>query len=165
MTDLVQPRDAEIHVGKGISCFFDDKTVVHVGNRKLMEKKCSLSSTVLNMEPSVLLSEGKTVIHVAVGNQFLGTIAVSDVVKPNAASLVSSLQREGIEVWMLTGDHATTAKIIASKIGISHIEAGVSPTEKAKKIEELQSEGKKVIMVGDGINDAIALAQADVSGT
>eukprot|EP01127_Copromyxa_protea_P000942 TRINITY_DN1085_c0_g1_i2.p2 TRINITY_DN1085_c0_g1~~TRINITY_DN1085_c0_g1_i2.p2 ORF type:complete len:261 (-),score=67.29 TRINITY_DN1085_c0_g1_i2:218-1000(-) len=112
-----------------------------------------------------LLEEGKTVIHVAVGNIFFGTLAVSDMIKPGAAKLVRWLRNESIDVWMLTGDHVTTANIIASKIRITpeHVVAGVLPSEKAQKIEELQREGKKVLMVGDGINDAIALAQADVS--
>jgi len=127
----------------------------------LMMKKCRESSKIDST--SFLLLEGKTVVHVAVGNELIGTLAVSDVVKPDAATLVQSLRKSGMEVWMLTGDHATTASIIASQVGIEFVEAGVLPMEKAKKIEELQAQGKHVIMVGDGINDAIALAQANVS--
>lgn len=161
--DLVQPVDAKIHVGEGISCFFNSGLWVHVGNQKMIARVCP-SSIAKMAGTSYLLLQGKTVIHVAIGNEFFGSLAVSDIVKPEAAALVRSLHHDGKEVWMLTGDHVTTANIIASSIGIEHVEAGVSPVEKAKKIKELQATGRRVIMVGDGINDAIALAQADVSG-
>lgn len=164
ISDLAQPKDTQIHVGEGISCTFDNGLVVHVGNQKLMERKTSGILPSHTTEISFLLTEGKTVIHVAIGNQFVATLAVSDVVKPEAAALISELHDAGFELWMVTGDHVTTAIILAEKIGIKNIEAGVLPADKAKKIEELQRQGKHVIMVGDGINDAIALAQADVSG-
>ena len=109
-----------------------------------------------------LEDDGKTAMVVAVDGKLAGVIAVADTLKENAAEAVRKLQQMGIDVIMLTGDNARTAKAIASKLGIKMVLAEVLPGDKANEIKKLQVEGKVVAMVGDGINDAPALAQADV---
>jgi len=109
-----------------------------------------------------LAEEGKTVMWVAVDNQILGVIAVADTVKETSARAVAALKHLGLEVVMITGDNERTAAAIARQVGIERFFAQVLPEEKAAKVKALQDEGKVVAMVGDGINDAPALAQADV---
>jgi len=109
-----------------------------------------------------LQAEGRTVMVLTVDDTPAGLLAVSDVIKPDSAEAVDTLHKQHIEVVMLTGDNIDTARVIAREVGIDTVIAGVRPEEKSEKIASLQSEGKKVAMVGDGINDAPALAQADV---
>jgi Cu2+-exporting ATPase len=116
----------------------------------------------LENEASRLQGEGRTVVHVAQNGQLLGLIAIADAVRPTAKEAVSKLRERGIEVVMLTGDNAGTAKRIAADLGIESVIADVLPDQKAAKVKELQATGKKVGMVGDGVNDAPALTQADV---
>ena len=112
---------------------------------------------------SRLESQGKTVMLLAEGKKLLGLIAVADTVKPEAKGMVTTLRHMGISVWMVTGDNERTANAIARQIGITRIIAGVLPHEKSEKIKALKREGNAVIaFAGDGINDAPALAQADV---
>ena len=105
---------------------------------------------------------GKTVIWIAVDGNVQGIMAISDALKPSSAHVVQTLQKLGLEVVMLTGDNQRTAEIIAREVGIKRVLAEVRPDQKAATVEQLQAEGKVVAMVGDGINDAPALAQADV---
>jgi Cu+-exporting ATPase len=105
---------------------------------------------------------GKTVVLIAVDNVARGLIGIADKLKPSSQTAVADLQRMKIEVVMLTGDNQSTAEAIAREVGIKRVFAGVRPDQKVAKIRELQAEGKVVAMVGDGINDAPALAQADV---
>jgi P-type Cu+ transporter len=107
-------------------------------------------------------TQGKTAIMVADQEKFLGVIGIADTIKADAATTVQQLKQMGIEVWMITGDNERTANAVAKQVGITNIIAGVLPAEKAKKVEELSKQGKIVAMVGDGINDAPALAAADV---
>ena len=109
------------------------------------------------------MAEAKTVIALADEEKALGILAITDKLKPTSAQAIEELHRQGIEVWMLTGDQPEAAREIAKQAGIAHFKAGVLPQEKAMFIQELQSKGKKVAMVGDGINDSAALAQADLS--
>ena len=109
-----------------------------------------------------LQEQGKTVIIVEVNNQVIGLIALSDTLKPEAIEAIAKLHKRGIKVVMLTGDNHLAAQYIAKQAGIDTVIAEVMPAEKAGKIRELQAEGKKVAMAGDGINDAPALVQADV---
>jgi Cu+-exporting ATPase len=109
-----------------------------------------------------LEEEGKTVMALAVGKKFLGLIAVADVLKDSSPEAVAKLRRMGKKVIMITGDNERTAKAIAKKAGIDDVIAEVLPQEKAAKVKELQGRGEIVAMVGDGVNDAPALAQADV---
>jgi Cu2+-exporting ATPase len=109
------------------------------------------------------LNEAKTVIYFSNETQALAVIAIADTIKETSKEAVRQLQNEGIEVYMLTGDNATTAKAISEETGIKNFKAEVLPEHKANFVKELQQQGKVVAMVGDGINDSTALAQADVS--
>ena len=134
---------------------------VFLGNRKLMDAQ-HLELGSLEAAATRLQSEGRTVVHVAQNGKVLGLIAIADAVRPSAKAAVAKLRERGIEVVMLTGDNAGTAKRIAADIGITTVLADVLPGQKADKVKELQATGKKVGMVGDGVNDAPALTQADV---
>jgi Cu+-exporting ATPase len=111
---------------------------------------------------SSLQNQGKTVVVVAAENKITGLIAVADQVKPESKDAIQSLHKQNLKVVMLTGDNSRTAQAIASEVSIDEVVAEVRPEDKSSRIKELQGKGKKVGMVGDGINDAPALAQADV---
>ena len=116
----------------------------------------------LQKESDKLAEEGKTPMYVAIDNRLAGIIAVADVMKPSSKRAIEALHSLGIEVAMITGDNKRTAVAIARQAGIDRVLAEVLPQDKANEIKKLQAEGKKVAMVGDGINDAPALAQADI---
>jgi Cu+-exporting ATPase len=159
LTILKMDRFAAIP-GHGIEVELDGK-VMYLGNRKLMlEKNIELSK--LENESDRLASEGKTPMYIAIDNQLAGIIAVADVVKESSARAIKKLHEMGIEVAMITGDNRRTAEAIAKQVGIDRVLAEVLPQDKASEVKKLQGEGKKVAMVGDGINDAPALAQADI---
>lgn len=146
--------------GRGIEAQFDGKTIL-LGNRRLMaERKVVLDS--LMPEAERLENEGKTAMFVAVNSQAAGIVAVADTLKETSATAVEELHRLGLKVAMITGDNRRTAEAIARQVGIDHVLAEVLPEDKASEVKKLQAEGFKVAMVGDGINDAPALAQADV---
>ena len=109
-----------------------------------------------------LSGEGKTPVLVGIGGNFAGIIAIADALKEHSAEAVEKIKRLGIETYMITGDHQKTAQAIAKIVGIQNVMAEVLPKDKAQKVKELQAKGKIVAMVGDGINDAPALAQADL---
>ena len=109
-----------------------------------------------------MASRGSSLIYFGSNSKFIGLIGVADQVRKESKEVVAQLESQGIEVWMLTGDHKGTAEAIAEQIGILHVVAQVLPEEKSAKIAEIQKTGKIVAMVGDGINDAPALTQADV---
>ncbi|MCL2566358.1 MAG: heavy metal translocating P-type ATPase [Defluviitaleaceae bacterium] len=132
-----------------------------IGNRKLMDER-GISLGELTEEADRLAEEGKTPMFAAVDGQIAGIIAVADVVKKSSLDAIKSLRKIGIEVAMITGDNKKTAAAIAKQVGIDRVLAEVLPQDKAAEVKKLQDEGKKVAMVGDGINDAPALAQADV---
>jgi Cu2+-exporting ATPase len=134
---------------------------VAVGNARLMERE-RVGLEGLESKRTAMASEGRTVVVVAVGGRAAAVIGISDAARPTAKAAVEALHRQGIEVVMLTGDNRATADRIAGELGITEVMAEVLPGEKASKIAELQRAGKKVAMVGDGVNDAPALAQADV---
>lgn len=146
--------------GLGIEVKIDGKDVL-LGNRKLMvESNISLAN--LEETSNKLAGEGKTPMYIAIDNKMAGIIAVADTVKKNSKKAIERLHQMGIEVAMITGDNKRTAEAIAKQVGIDRILAEVLPQDKASEVKKLQSEGKKVAMVGDGINDAPALAQADI---
>lgn len=138
-------------------------TPYFVGNRKLVgENKIDIPESV-SATADRLQSEAKTVVYFTNGESVLAVIAIADKIKATSRAAIESLQKKGIDVYMLTGDNAQTAKAVAGQVGLKHFKAEVLPADKADFVKKLQSEGKVVAMVGDGINDSHALAQADVS--
>ena len=144
--------------GHGIEVKIEGKTIL-VGNRKLMYEK---SINIDDIESDKLASEGKTPMYVSIDGILRGIIAVADTVKPSSKSAIEALHNMGIKVAMITGDNKKTADAIAKQVGIDIVLAEVLPEDKANEVKKLQEENQKVAMVGDGINDAPALAQADV---
>ena len=138
-----------------------DRKLCLIGNRLLMDDQ-SVSVSTFNDAAAKLAGEGKTVVYVALDKKIIGLIALADVPKASARQAVESLKRRGLKVAMVTGDNAGTAKSIAAQLGIERVMAEVLPGSKADEIRKLQAEGEVVAMVGDGINDAPALAAADV---
>lgn len=133
-----------------------------LGNRKLMSDTLNLDVSLLERKLIRLEDQGKTAMILASREKILGTVAVADKVKETSKEAVERLMKMGIEVWMITGDNGRTAKAIAQQVGITNILSEVLPQDKANEVKKLQAMGKKVAMVGDGINDAPALAQADL---
>ena len=138
-------------------------TCYYAGNRRLLETHHLTVSPALTEEAARLSQEAKTVIWLADSQQALGLVAIADRIKPTSRKAVRQLQEMGISTYMLTGDNPETAQRIAAQCGITHFQAEVLPQQKAQFINDLQKEGKIVAMVGDGINDSAALAQADLS--
>ena len=130
-------------------------------NRKLMSEK-GIQTNEAETNLAQFEKEGKTAMLISVDNELRGVVAVADTVKDTAQQAIQKLHELGIEVAMLTGDNKRTAQAIAKQVGIDTIIAEVLPEEKASKVAEIQSEGKKVAMVGDGVNDAPALVKADI---
>ena len=150
----------EAIVGRGLSAQVEDRRLL-VGNESLMKEK-HIDSSAFQEQLLELSQEGKTAMFVAVDGQLAGILAVADEMKSSSLKAVQELQSMGLEVIMLTGDREETATAIAQKAGIQKVIAGVLPDGKATAIKNLQEAGKKLAMVGDGINDAPALVQADV---
>ncbi len=146
--------------GHGALATVDGRRVA-VGNARLMARE-SISLNGLAPKRDEMTAEGRTVVVVAIDGRASAVIGISDAPRPTARAAVEALQQQGVEVVMLTGDNRTTAERIARELGIREVMAEVLPADKASKIGELQQAGKKVAMVGDGVNDAPALAQADV---
>ncbi|MBI5941034.1 MAG: copper-translocating P-type ATPase [Caulobacterales bacterium] len=146
--------------GKGVRAVVDGRTVFS-GNRMLMQDN-AIALGELTAESDRLQGAGRTVAHIARDGQVIGLIAVADAPRPTARATIQRLQALGVKVAMMTGDNLGTAKRIAAELGIDIVLAEVLPGEKAAKVKELQDQGNKVGMVGDGVNDAPALTQADV---
>jgi Cu+-exporting ATPase len=146
--------------GHGVRCTFNDKKIL-LGNRKLMQEE-KVDFAPLEEDLKRLEEQGKTAVILAVNGAVMGIIAVMDTPKENALEAIRKLKSMGLEVAMLTGDNERTAKTIAKQLEIDHVIANVLPWQKVDVIKQLQTEGKTVAMVGDGINDAPALAQADI---
>ena len=146
--------------GHGIRTQIDNEDI-YVGNRKLMQQ---YNIEIETFEPNMQLFEaqGKTAMMIAYEGKVQGIVAVQDTVKPSAKDAIDELKAMGIEVIMLTGDNTRTAQAIASEVGINEVIAEVLPEDKAEKVKSLQAQGRKVAMVGDGVNDAPALALSDI---
>lgn len=146
--------------GHGIEAVIEGKHVL-VGTRKLM-KEHSIDISEHENQMADFEKQGKTAMLVAIDHQIAGIIAVADTVKESSKEAIQTLKQMGIEVYMVTGDNQRTAEAIAKQVNVDHVYAEVLPEDKAKIVEELQKQGKRVAMVGDGINDAPALAKADI---
>lgn len=146
--------------GRGVSAVLDGKRY-YAGNLQLMQEK-GVQLLGMDKKGEQLALEGKSLLFFADGEQVLGLVAVSDVVKPTSREAIEAFRAMGIEAIMLTGDNRRTAEAIKNQLGISKAVAEVMPQDKEREIASLQAEGKKVAMIGDGINDAPALARADV---
>lgn len=158
--DLPAVDHFEAHTGLGITASVSGNQVV-IGTRRLMNQNDISIHQALD-DSLILESDGKTVMFVAVEGKLQAVIAVADTIKDSSVSAIEALKARGISVYMVTGDNRRTAEAIAKKVGINHVFAEVLPEDKAKKVQELQNQGLSVAMVGDGINDAPALAVADI---
>ncbi len=155
---LPEVNDFRSVTGQGVTGAVETRTVA-LGNQRLMDK---LDLGGLAQQADALRSDGQTVMFIALNGQAAGLIGVADPVKDTTAEALRMLQQEGIEVVMLTGDNRVTAEAVANKLGIGRVQAEVLPEQKAEVVKRLQAEGRVVAMAGDGINDAPALAQAQV---
>jgi Cu2+-exporting ATPase len=157
LTDTTQ---FEAIAGHGIRATVDGRVVL-AGNAKLMRDQ-GVDAAALDAQAATLAEQGKTPMFVAVDGQAAGLVAVADTIKPSAGETIRRLKEQGIEAVMITGDNKRTAAAVARALGIERFFAEVLPADKARHVQELQAEGKRVAMVGDGVNDAPALAQADI---
>jgi Cu2+-exporting ATPase len=158
--ELVDAAQFEAIAGHGIRATVEGHTIL-AGNRKLMDDQ-GVDIQALEAMAAQLAQAGKTPMFVAVDNQAAGLVAVADRIKPSAREAIGKFKELGIEVAMITGDIKRTAEAVARELGIERVFAEVLPADKARHVMELQAEGKQVAMVGDGVNDAPALAQADI---
>ncbi|MCX8128663.1 MAG: heavy metal translocating P-type ATPase [Clostridia bacterium] len=158
--NLKDPEQFEAIPGRGVKSVIEGK-VIYIGTRKLMKEKNidlgDVETTIANLE-----DEGKTAMLMAVNNILEAVIAVADTLKENSKEAIDELLKMGIDVYMITGDNKRTASAIAKQVGISNVLAEVLPENKAEEVEKLKKQGKVVAMVGDGINDAPALATSDI---
>jgi P-type Cu2+ transporter len=157
---LTDASEFEAVPGHGLRATVEGHQLL-IGNARLLES-ASVASDGLDGRASTLAAEGKTAMLVAVDGHPAGVVAAADQLKPSAAAAIAGLKNLGLEVALISGDNGATAEAVAAELGIDHVFAEVLPADKAGYVKRLQGEGKKVAMVGDGVNDAPALAQADV---
>jgi Cu+-exporting ATPase len=157
---LTPAQDFRSLTGKGVVGTVDGRRVA-LGNRKLLDE-LAVPASGLGDQAEALRRDGQTVMYVALDGEVAGLIGVADPIKPSTIEAIDLLRHSGVRVVMLTGDNRTTAQAVARKLGIEDVEAEVLPNQKVEVIKRLQAEGRRVAMAGDGINDAPALAQADV---
>jgi len=158
---LIAVPDFEAIAGKGVVGSIKGKKI-SLGNLKLMEQLSISIADDLNSKITAQQKLGKTVSYIAIGNQALGYVAISDAIKESSKQAIADLIDKGVKVIMMTGDNANTAKAVADQLHLSDFTAECLPEDKLNKIKELQAQGKIVAMAGDGINDSPALAQSDV---
>ena len=153
-------QDFNSVTGKGVSGKVDGRSA-QLGNRKLMED-AGVDVDALAARAEEMRGEGQTVMFLAADGKLIGLLGVADPIKESTAEAVELLRAEGIEIVMLTGDNRTTAEAVAGKLGLDRVEAEVLPEQKSEIVRQLQEQGRRVAMAGDGVNDAPALAQAEV---
>ncbi|MHA1962020.1 MAG: heavy metal translocating P-type ATPase [Candidatus Thorarchaeota archaeon] len=158
--DIPSASDFVSTTGRGVQAIVEGQSVL-IGNDKFMREN-SVDISDVEKQGLAFQEEGKTTVFAAVDGRLLALLAIADKLKDTSIHAVDSLKRMGIEVWMITGDKEVTAQTIADSIGIEKVMAEVLPAEKAEQVKELQSQGRTVAMAGDGVNDAVAIAQADV---
>jgi Cu+-exporting ATPase len=162
--ERAKPRPVERFqalTGFGVAAWLDGEPVL-VGRDRLLADRGVPIDEALRREADARRSAGETVVFVARGGRCLGLVALADTPRPDAAATIAALRREGVRAVMLTGDHARVAAAVATALGLDETHAELLPAEKVAAIERLQADGRRVAMVGDGVNDAPALAQADV---
>lgn len=157
---LVEPTAFDSPVGKGVLGVVEGRRLVVGSGRFLAEQ--GVTTTALDAEAEALRADGATAIFMGVDGEVAAVLAIADPMKPTTAAAVAALKAEGVRLVMMTGDNRTTALAVARKLGIDEVEAEVLPQDKASVVEKLRSEGRKVAMAGDGVNDAPALAAAEV---
>ena len=158
--DILESYDFEAVAGSGVQGIVSDR-LIQIGTQRWMNE-LGIKTDVLQQQKDTWEAEAKTVVLIAVDGELKGIMGIADAIKPDSTAAVRALRNLDLEVVMLTGDNQKTAEAIARQVGIVRVEAEVRPDQKAAKVRKLQQEGKIVAMVGDGINDAPALAQADV---
>jgi P-type Cu+ transporter len=158
--DLAEARDFAALSGKGATATVEGRRIA-AGNAMLM-KELNVATQGLDATAEAARQNGATAIYVAIDGRAAGVIAIADPIKPSAQAALQKLREDGLRVVMLTGDNVTTARAVAVRLGIDEIEAGVLPERKSEVVQRLRQEGRRVAMVGDGVNDAPALAAADV---
>jgi Cu+-exporting ATPase len=157
---LAEAQDFSAPAGKGAAGTVEGRRIA-AGNRAMMEE-AGIDVTALEAEADALRQDGATALFLAVDGRAAGVIAIADPVKPAAPAAVAALRKAGVRIVMLTGDNRTTAQAVARRLGISEVEAEILPEDKARVVERLRAQGRVVAMAGDGVNDAPALAAADV---
>ncbi|PKM39170.1 MAG: copper-translocating P-type ATPase [Firmicutes bacterium HGW-Firmicutes-9] len=157
---LLEPEQFRAIPGRGIEAVVGGRRVLAGSAKLLTENNVDISGS--TADALKLSSAGKTLMYIAIDNALYSLMAAADAVKPTSRAAVEQLKSLGLDVYMLTGDNAATAKSVAETVGIDHVLSDVLPDGKASEVQKLQSQGKRVAMVGDGINDAPALVQADV---
>ena len=158
--ELAEAQDFDAPTGKGVTGVVEGRRLV-IGNRRIIEE-AGIDAGGLAAEADSLRQDGATVVFVAIDGKAAGAIAIADPIKATTPGALAALKEAGIRVVMLTGDNATTARAVAAKLGIAEVEAEVLPEDKRRIVERLRREGRVVAMAGDGVNDAPALAAADV---
>jgi Cu+-exporting ATPase len=158
---LVEPTHFEAKPGRGLTAFVDGREVA-VGNRSFVAASLREADRHAERGDHDLATQGKTPVFVAIDGKVAGLLAIADPPRPRSAEAIAELKKQGFAVWMVTGDNERTAQAIATHVGVERVFAQVLPGEKANLVKQLQTEGRHVAMVGDGINDAPALAQANL---
>jgi Cu+-exporting ATPase len=158
--ELPKTQDFEAITGKGVTGRVDGKSVA-LGNAKLLDL-LGVAASAATAEADARRDQGETVMFVVIDGKLAGLVSVADPVKETTPSALKALHGEGLRIVMVTGDNERTARAVAERLGIDEIRADVLPEEKARIVKEFQSQGARVAMAGDGVNDAPALAQADV---
>lgn len=158
--EIDDAREFKAYPGKGVKALYNDMSI-HVGKAGFMES-LGIDCSRIRDDLAMLQSEGKSTVVIAIDGEAIGVIGLMDTVKKDAKDTVDTFKAMGLDVVMVTGDNESAARLVASMLGIEHVMADLTPIGKASIIEEMQKKGRVVAMVGDGINDAVALTQADV---